>query len=123
MENTQTLKHNWGTAIWGILLIWWGVTELFSFLPHGTLALGIGLILLGLNAVRILNGNPTKRLSITIGILALMLGSLELARSTSLITFNLPIFAILLIALGIIIMAYRLFPFREANLEQTSTQA
>jgi len=29
----------------GALIIWWGITELVNFLPDGTGAIGIGLIL------------------------------------------------------------------------------
>jgi hypothetical protein len=108
MENTRTLNRNLETVAWGALFIWWGITELFQFLPHGTGAIGIGLIFLGLNMARSLNGIPTNGFSTTLGILALVLGGLELASSVMHLSFELPIFAILLIVLGVILLAREL---------------
>ena len=108
MENTRTLNRNLETMAWGALFIWWGITELFPFLPHGTGAIGIGLIFLGLNLARSLNGLPTSGFSTTLGILALVLGGLELAISVLHLPFELPVFAILLIVLGAILLAREL---------------
>jgi hypothetical protein len=108
MENTRTLNRNLETMAWGALFIWWGITELFQFLPHGTGAIGIGLIFLGLNMARSLNGIPTSGFSTTLGILALVLGGLELASSVLHLPFELPVFAILLIVLGVILLAREL---------------
>ncbi len=114
MENTRTLNRNLETAAWGALFIWWGITELFQFLPHGTGAIGIGLIFLGLNVARSLNGIPTSGFSTTLGILALVLGGLELAGSALRLPFELPVFAILLIVLGAIMLARELLAARAA---------
>ena len=108
MDNTRTLNSSFETAAWGALFIWWGITELFNFLPDGTGAIGIGLILLGLNVARSLNGLPTNGFTITLGILALVWGGLELAGSVLLLPFELPIFAILLIVLGVILLVREL---------------
>ncbi len=108
MENTRTLSRNLETMAWGTLFIWWGFTELFQFLPHGIGAIGIGLIFLGLNVARSLNGIPTSGFSTTLGILALVLGGLELASSVLRLPFELPVFAILLIVLGVILLAREL---------------
>jgi hypothetical protein len=51
------------------------------------------------------NGVPTVRFSTVIGILALVWGGLELAGVVLSLPFELPIFAILLILLGAIILA------------------
>jgi hypothetical protein len=48
-------------------------SQLFNFLPHGTGAIGIGPIWLGLNAARALKDVPTSGLTATLGILALVL--------------------------------------------------
>ena len=104
MENAQASNHKLETFAWAAFFIWWGVTELFPFLPHGIGALGIGLILLGLNAARSRNGIPTSGFTITLGILALVLGGLELAASVLSLPFEIPVFAILLIVLGMIIL-------------------
>ncbi len=104
MNNTKKLNHDFETIAWGLLFIWWGVTELFEFLPQGAGALGIGLILLGLNVARSLKGIPVKRFSITLGILALVMGGLQLARSIIHLPFDIPIFAVLLIVFGLILL-------------------
>jgi len=105
MDNAQTSNSNFEMAAWGAFFIWWGITVLFTSLPQGTGAIGIGLILLGLNAARRLNGIPTTGFTTTLGILALVLGGLELANSALQLPFELPIFAILLITLGLILLA------------------
>jgi hypothetical protein len=102
MENTRKFTFNLEAIAWGALFILWGITELFPSLPEGTGAICIGLILLGLNAARYWTGQPTSIFTITIGIFALLLGGLELARPLLNLTFELPIFAILLLALGLI---------------------
>ena len=108
MENARTLNRNLETMAWGAFFIWWGITELFQFLPHGVGAIGIGLIFLGLNVARSLNGVRTSGFSITLGILALVLGGLELASLVVPLPFKLPVFAILLIVLGAIMLAREL---------------
>ena len=108
MENTRTLNRNLERIAWGAFFVWWGVTELFKALPEGTGAVGFGLILIGLNAARLLNGIPTSGLTVTLGILALVLGGLELASTFLSLTFELPVFAVLLIVLGILMLAREL---------------
>jgi len=114
MENVRTLNRNLEVMAWGALFIWWGTTELFPFLPHGASAIGVGLILLGLNVARSLNGVPISGFSTTLGILALVLGRLELAGSLLALPFDIPVFAILLIVLGAIMLARELLQSRNA---------
>jgi hypothetical protein len=113
MENIRTLNRNLEAMAWGALFIWWGITELVPGLPHGTGAIGIGLILLGLNVARSLNGVPTSGFTMTLGILALVLGGLELAISVLRLPIELPVFAILLIVLGVILLARELLRSRN----------
>lgn len=105
MNHTQPLSRNFEAITWGILFIWWGVTELFTSLPNGSGAIGIALILIGVNVARVLNGVPVSRFSMTLGILALVWGGLDLAGALLRLPFELPIFAILLIVLGLIVLA------------------
>jgi hypothetical protein len=105
MNSTQTLNRNFEAIAWGALLIWWGITELVPSLPDGTGLIGIGLILIGVNVARVLNGIPISGFSTTVGILALIWGGLELFGAFLSLPFELPIFAILLIVLGGIILA------------------
>lgn len=116
MEGATTITKDRETKLnrsldgmaWGAFFVWWGITELFRFLPEGVGALGLGFILLGLNAARSLNGIPTSGLTTTLGLLALVLGGLELAASVLSLPFELPIFAILLIVFGLIVLAREL---------------
>ncbi len=108
MENTRSQNRNLETYAWAAFFIWWGMTELFKILPAGTGAVGFGLILLGLNMARSLNGILTSGFTITLGILALILGGLELAGVFLNLPFELPVFAILLIVLGMIVLAREL---------------
>ena len=105
MENARLLNRTLETYAWATFFVWWGITELFKFLPAGTGAVGFGLILIGLNVARSLNGIPTSGFTITLGILALVLGGLELAGFLLSLPFELPVFAILLIVLGVIVLA------------------
>ena len=104
MDNIQVRNSNLERLAWGAFFIWWGITELFQFLPKGTGALGFGLILIGLNAARSLNGLPTSGFTLTLGVLALVLGVLELAGVLLSLPFELPVFASLLIVLGVIML-------------------
>jgi hypothetical protein len=105
MSNTPLPMRNYEALAWGAIFVWWGVTELIPSLPDGTGLIGLGLILLGVNIARMRNGVSTVRFSTVIGILALVWGGLELAGVVLSLPFELPIFAILLILLGAIILA------------------
>ncbi len=113
MDNIQVTNRTFERLAWGAFFIWWGITELFHFLPAGTGAVGFGLILIGLNAARSLNGVPTSGFTITLGILALVWGGLELAGAVLALPFELPVFAILLIVLGVIMLARELMENRN----------
>lgn len=105
MNDTLSQKRDLWTVAWGAFFIWWGILELFPSLPDGTGALGIGLILLGLNAARYYSGIPTSRFSTTVGILAVVWGGLELAGVFLNLPFEIPVFAILLVVLGVMVLA------------------
>lgn len=104
MNTTQTLNRSFEAFTWAALFIWWGITELANFLPAGVGAIGVGLILLGLNVARSMNGIPTSRFSTILGVLALIWGGLELAGSFLSLPFELPVFSILLITLGLLLL-------------------
>ena len=112
MDNLQSLNRKLEAIGWGAFFIWWGVTELFPSLPEGLGAVGIGLILLGLNAARSLNGIPISSFTTALGVLALVLGGLELVPVFSL-PFELPVFALFLIVLGMIFLARELIGSRQ----------
>jgi hypothetical protein len=105
MENLQASNRNLDTLAWGAFFIWWGITELFGSLPEGIGAIGVGLILLGLNAVRSAKGIATSGFTTILGILALVWGGLEMAGAVLSLPYELPVFAILLIVLGVSLIA------------------
>lgn len=104
MENTRKSNIDFSTIAWGAFFILWGITEMFKFLPDGTGAIGIGLILVGLNLARSWKGQSTSGFTTTFGVLALLLGIMQLARPFLHLSFDLPVFAILLLALGVILL-------------------
>lgn len=81
---------------WPLLLILLGTIWLFPVdrVPVGTLLTGIGLILLGLNAARLLKGIPVRVLPTVLGVVALAAGVAEFAGA------ELPIVPLSLIAIG-----------------------
>lgn len=104
MNTTKNLTRNFDAIGWGALFIWWGISVLVTSLPVGTVAIGTGVILIGVNVARKLSGVPISRFSTTVGILALVWGILELAGVLLSLPFELPIFAILLVVLGVIVL-------------------
>jgi hypothetical protein len=108
MDSIQVGKRNFDGLAWGAFFVWWGVTELFPSLPSGTWAVGFGLILIGLTAARSLNGLPTNGFMTAIGIIALVWGGLDMAGILLNLPFELPVFAIVLLALGVIVLAQNL---------------
>lgn len=108
MNNVQESNRQFEAIAWGAFLIWWGVTDLFPSLPSGIGAVGIGLILVGLNAARSLNGMAVSGFTTALGVLALVLGGVELARPAMHLPFELPVFAVFLIVIGMILLAREL---------------
>jgi hypothetical protein len=111
-EQQRALNKKYETIAWGAFFIVWGLTTLLKFLPDGTGTIAIGLILLGLNAARYSSQLPTSGFTITLGVIALVLGGFEVLRATLRFPFELPVLAILLIVLGGILLGRELF-FRK----------
>jgi hypothetical protein len=117
MDDAKILDRKYEAIGWGLLLIWWGLRwSLLSGLPEGSGLIGTGLLFLGIAVVRSMNGLPTSGSTKIIGILALVWGGLELVNSTSLLAVKLPVFEILLIVLGGILLANGLRQPRPAGL-------
>jgi hypothetical protein len=98
--NTQTINRYFESIAWGALFVWWGILELVKGLPNGVGAIGIGLILLGLNVARALNRIPTSGFTTFLGLLALVWGGLELASVTIGLPFEISVLPVLLIVIG-----------------------
>ena len=77
MYKSETLNHSFATIGDGALLIWWGIVIMLEPLTIGMGAIGTGLILLALNAARLLNGIPAKGRTTVFGLIALVWGVLE----------------------------------------------
>jgi hypothetical protein len=101
MNDSMRKNRNIDALGWGALFIWWGVTLLIQF-PAGVGLIGVGLILLASNAARYFQGIRMSGFTTTIGVLALIWGALELAGTV--LPFALPLFPILLIVLGLMIL-------------------
>lgn len=119
MDNTREYHRIVNAIGWGLLLILWGATILFDFVPFGVGVLGTGLVLLGANLVHVLNGLPARDDNTILGILALSWGVLELVRPSlqrlfTLADWDWAIFAILLVELGMILIARGLLRARRA---------
>ncbi len=99
--NTQTINRYFESMAWGALFVWWGVLELVKGFPNGVGAIGIGLILLGLNLARALNHIPTSGFTTFLGLLTLIWGGLELTQVTLGLPFEISVFPVLLIVFGI----------------------
>jgi hypothetical protein len=110
------LNKRLDTIGWALLLILTGGVWLSpkGLVPEGTWLIGLGLILLGVNVARSLNAIPINGFTTTLGILALVLGGGELVSSILGLVFDLPVFAISLIAFGAILLARELTGSRNA---------
>jgi hypothetical protein len=117
MENTWKLNHDFETIAWGAFFVLWGITEMVTSLPDGMGTVGIGLILIALNVARSWKGLPISGFSTTLGILALVLGGLELAQPYLHLSFEIPYFAILLIVLGLFLVGRTILQYRKEGLQ------
>jgi hypothetical protein len=79
---------------WALFLIMLGGLGLIQSVPEGTWLVGTGLIMLGLNVARHVNGMRINHFTVVLGIMALLLG---LAQLTGL---PLPVLPVLLILIG-----------------------
>lgn len=98
MDNIKATNHNLAVIGWGALLVWWGISLIIGPITIGMSAVGTGLILLGVNAARALNGIPTNRSTTAWGIVALVWGILDHSLTLS---FERS-FAALLIVIGVV---------------------
>jgi hypothetical protein len=91
---------------WGLLFLMSGVLFLIPGLPEGTWLVGLGLLMLALNATRLFIGLPLDRFGVLIGSGALLAGLCTMAG------MEVPVFALLLVAFGLAIIAGQLKPGR-----------
>jgi hypothetical protein len=118
MGNKPKLDGKFETIAWGLLFIWWGLRWwVLISLPDGSGLIGTGIILLGLNLARWWVGIPTRSLTSLLGLLALGVGGLIFVNETLHLPFQLPVFEILLIIVGLILLGSGLSRICQAVLE------
>jgi hypothetical protein len=95
-ESKQALNKRLEAIGWGLFLIIIGALWLFpaGSVPEGTWLIAAGLIMLGVNSVRYLNGIKMHWASVLLGLLAVLFGVGEF------VGLNLPFVAFLLIVFG-----------------------
>ncbi len=94
----STLDHQFERVSWALFLIMIGGLAFVPGVPGGTWLIGTGLIMLGLNAARYMNNIRLSKVTIVVGILALVFGVAELVGTP------LPVFPLLLILIGATIL-------------------
>ncbi len=80
MEDQKRFNHQLAAMAWGALLIWWGVVIAVDPITVAIGAIGTGLILLGVNAIRTLKGIPIRNSNNWVGSIAIAWGVLDQAR-------------------------------------------
>jgi hypothetical protein len=115
MDGKENFNHQIATLADGLILIWWGVVIVVDPLTIGLGAIVTGLILLGLNGIRLLKGIPTKTTTTILGLVALVWGAFDHA-------FGLDFwhsFAVLLIVIGFVQIGYLLVGSKTDQVEIT----
>jgi hypothetical protein len=104
-DTTPDLSKRLDDIGWGFFLLLTGILWLIpeAKVPPGTWLIGTGLLLLGLNAVRMAIREPVSRFTLTLGGLALLAGL------SALWGLHLPLAAICLILFGGGLLARHLF--------------
>jgi len=108
-EDKQALNKRLETIGWGLFLIMLGGIALVpkDVVREGVWSIGVGLIMLGLNAARYLNGIKMSGFTLFLGALALFTGIGEF------LGIALPVFEILLILIGLNIIVKPLLEKRK----------
>jgi hypothetical protein len=101
MDNLQSLNQRYETITWGAIFVLIGLTSLLPGVHPGAGTLGIGIILLGLNGARLLKKIPVNGFTLTLGLVAAILGGAVLIGSLQGYQLDGPLFPALLIAIGI----------------------
>ena len=97
--DTTNLAHRLDVLGWGIFFLMTGVLMLFPGLPEGIWLVGLGVLLLGLAAVRVALGLAIEWFGVILGAGALIAGFGTIAG------IYIPVFALFLVACGLAIIA------------------
>ena len=77
MERMMELEQKFSKIGDALLLIWWGTVMIVHPLTVGMGAIGTGVILIGMNAARMVKGIPAKIWTNAVGVAALAWGILD----------------------------------------------
>jgi apolipoprotein N-acyltransferase len=104
-----TLAHRLDVLGWGSFFLMTGILMLFPSLPEGTWLVGLGVLLLGLAAVRVALGLAFEWFGVILGTGALLAGFGTIAG------IYIPVFALFLVACGLALIASVLSKGRAAR--------
>ena len=99
--DNQGTNRSLATVGWGALFVWWGISILIDPISIGMSAVGTGLILLGVNAARMLRGIPIQTSNTPVAVIAIVWGLLDHVLSLPFWTS----FATLMIVIGVVAIA------------------
>jgi hypothetical protein len=94
----RELNHRLETISWGLFLVMLGGFALTKAVPEGTWLIGAGVIMLGLNAVRLILGIRVSGFTVVLGTVALLSGM------SSVYGMNIPVGPVLVILIGLAII-------------------
>ncbi len=100
----RELNRRLETMSWGLFLIMIGGFALLKDVPEGTWLIGAGVIMLGLNAVRLLVGIRASGFTLILGTIALLSGI------GSVYGIDIPVGPLLIILIGLAIIVRALRP-------------
>lgn len=109
-SSSEALPRRLDAVGWGLPLVLTGgvLAAPKGLAPEGLWLLGFGLILAGVDAARRLNGLAASGFALALGLLAMALGVSQLAGPVLGLAIELPVFAVWLVALGVIVLAREL---------------
>jgi hypothetical protein len=100
----QVLNKQLETVSWGLFLIMIGGFALVKGVPEGTWLIGVGVIMLGLNAVRLMVGIRASWFTVILGTIALLSGISEV------LGVDIPVGPLLIILIGLAIIVRAVQP-------------
>jgi hypothetical protein len=109
MADTANLDHRLDVLGWGIFFVMTGILMLVPGLPEGAWLVGLGILLLGLAAVRVARGLAFEWFGVILGTSALVAGIGTIAG------VDIPVFALFLVACGLALIAGVLAKGRAAR--------
>lgn len=104
----QALNKRLETIAWGLFLISFGLVALIPdrYFPDGLGLIGVGLIMIGLNVARYFYQIKVSGFTLVLGSIAILVGT------SNLLGVDLPVFAILLILIGLYMIVRPIFERR-----------